>query len=80
MTPQTPRVLAAASGSVASRQATAVAANLASTFEAQLVILRVVPPVEYRSEFQCFVRLIRRRDAPSPPGDGCVCDRLRSRL
>ncbi len=48
MTPQTPRVLAAASGSVASRQATAVAANLASTFDAQLVILHVVAPVEYR--------------------------------
>jgi nucleotide-binding universal stress UspA family protein len=41
-------VLVAASGSLASRQATAVAANLASTFEAQLVILHVVPPVEYR--------------------------------
>ncbi len=48
MTPQTPRVLVAASGSLASRQATAVAANLASTFEAQLVILHVVPAVEYR--------------------------------
>lgn len=48
VTPQTPRVLVAASGSLASRQATAVAANLASTFEAQLVILHVVPPVEYR--------------------------------
>ena len=48
MTPLIPRVLVAASGSVASRQATAVAANLASTFEAQLVILHVVPPVEYR--------------------------------
>jgi nucleotide-binding universal stress UspA family protein len=48
MTPQTPRVLVAASGSLASRQATAVAANLASTFEAQLVILHAVPAVEYR--------------------------------
>ena len=48
VTPQTPRVLVAASGSLASRQAAAVAANLASTFEAQLVILHVVPPVEYR--------------------------------
>jgi universal stress protein A len=48
MTPQTPRVLLAASGSVASRQATAVAADLASTFDAKLTILHVVPPVEYR--------------------------------
>jgi nucleotide-binding universal stress UspA family protein len=48
VTPQTPRMLVAASGSLASRQATAVAANLASTFEVQLVILHVVPPVEYR--------------------------------
>lgn len=48
MTPQIPRMLVAASGSLASRQATAVAANLASTFEAQLVILHVVAPVAYR--------------------------------
>lgn len=48
MTPQTPRVLVAVSGSVAFRQATAVAANLASTFEAQLMILHVAAPVEYR--------------------------------
>jgi nucleotide-binding universal stress UspA family protein len=48
MTPQTPRVLLAASGSAASRHATAVAADLASTFDAQLAILHVVPPVEYR--------------------------------
>jgi nucleotide-binding universal stress UspA family protein len=48
MTPQIPRVLVAASASLASRQATAVAATLASTFEAQLVTLHVVAPVEYR--------------------------------
>ena len=48
MTPQAPRVLLAASGSEASRHATSVAADLASTFDAQLVILQVVPPVEYR--------------------------------
>ena len=48
MTPQAPRLLLAASGSEATRHATGVAANLASTFEAQLVILHVVPPVEYR--------------------------------
>jgi nucleotide-binding universal stress UspA family protein len=48
MTPQTPRLLLAASGSQASRQATAVAADLASTFDAQLMILHVVPSVAYR--------------------------------
>jgi nucleotide-binding universal stress UspA family protein len=48
MTPQNPRVLLAASGSEASRHATAVAADLASTFDAQLMILHVVAPVEYR--------------------------------
>jgi universal stress protein A len=48
MTPQTPHVLLAASGSEASRHATAVAADLASTFDARLTILHVVPPLEYR--------------------------------
>jgi nucleotide-binding universal stress UspA family protein len=48
MTRQTPRLLLAASGSQASRHATAVAGELASTFDAQLVILDVVAPVEYR--------------------------------
>lgn len=48
MTPQAPRVLLAASGSDASQHATAVAADLASTFSAALTILHVVPPVEYR--------------------------------
>jgi nucleotide-binding universal stress UspA family protein len=48
MTPQTPRVLLAASGSEASRHATAVAADLASTFDAQLAILHVTQPLEYR--------------------------------
>jgi Universal stress protein family len=65
VTPQTPRVLVAASGSVASRQATAVAANLASTFEAQLVILRVVPPVEYRvGRLAPTLPITRRLDDP----------------
>ncbi len=41
-------MLLAASGSEASRHATSVAADLASTFDARLVILHVVPPVEYR--------------------------------
>jgi nucleotide-binding universal stress UspA family protein len=48
MTEQTPRVLVAASGSSASRRAIVVAADLASTFDAQLVILHVVAPIEYR--------------------------------
>jgi nucleotide-binding universal stress UspA family protein len=48
VTPQAPRVLLAASGSEASRHATTVAADLASTFSAALTILHVVPPVEYR--------------------------------
>src|ERR1700733_1425822 len=48
MTRQAPRLLLAASGSQASRHAAAVAAELASTFDAQLVILHVVAPVEYR--------------------------------
>ena len=48
MTPQHPRILLAASGSAASRPAAVVAADLASTFNAQLTILNVVAPVEYR--------------------------------
>ncbi len=48
MTPHTPHVLLAASDSEASRHATAVAADLASTFDARLTILHVVPPLEYR--------------------------------
>lgn len=48
MTSQTPHMLLAASGSEASRRATVVAAALASTFDAQLTIVHVVPPVEYR--------------------------------
>jgi nucleotide-binding universal stress UspA family protein len=48
MTPQAPRMLLAASGSEASRRATVVAADLASTFDAQLTIVHVVPAVEYR--------------------------------
>jgi nucleotide-binding universal stress UspA family protein len=48
MTPQVPRVLLAASGSEASRRASLLAADLASTFNAQLTIVHVVAPVEYR--------------------------------
>jgi nucleotide-binding universal stress UspA family protein len=65
VTPQTPRVLVAASGSLASRQATAVAANLASTFDAQLVILHVVAPVEYRvGRLAPTLPITRRLDDP----------------
>lgn len=48
MTPRHPGILLAASGSAASRQATVVAADLASTFNAQLAILHVTAPLEYR--------------------------------
>ena len=48
MTRNASRLLLATSGSRASRHATAVAAELASTFDAQLVILHVVAAVEYR--------------------------------
>jgi nucleotide-binding universal stress UspA family protein len=65
MTAQTPRVLLAASGSQASRQATTVAADLASTFEAQLVILHVVGPVEYRvSRLAPTLPISRQLDDP----------------
>lgn len=40
--------MAAVSGSDASRRATAVAADLANTFDARLTILHVVPPLRYR--------------------------------
>jgi nucleotide-binding universal stress UspA family protein len=40
--------MVAVSGSDASRRATAVAAELASTFDARLAILHVVPPLKYR--------------------------------
>ena len=48
MTPQTPRLLLATSGSAASRHATAIAADLASAFDAELTILHVVAPSAYR--------------------------------
>ena len=48
MTPKNPRLLLAASGSLASRHATSIASDLASTFEAKLTILHVVPATEYR--------------------------------
>jgi nucleotide-binding universal stress UspA family protein len=40
--------MAAVSGSDASRRATAVAADLANTFDARLTLLHVVPPLRYR--------------------------------
>jgi nucleotide-binding universal stress UspA family protein len=65
MTPQTPRVLLAASGSEASKEATAVAADLASTFDAQLMILHVAPPVEYRvGRLAPTLPITRRLDDP----------------
>ena len=65
MTPQARRVLLAASGSEASRQATAVAADLASTFSAALTILHVVPPVEYRvGRLAPTIPITRRLDDP----------------
>ena len=48
MSRQTPEVIVAVSGSDASRRATAVAAELANTFDARLTILHVVPPLRYR--------------------------------
>jgi nucleotide-binding universal stress UspA family protein len=45
---QSPEVIVAVSGSDASRRATAVAAELANTFDARLTILHVVPPLRYR--------------------------------
>jgi nucleotide-binding universal stress UspA family protein len=65
VTSQAPRVLLAASGSEASRQATAVAADLASTFSAALAILHVVPSVEYRvGRLAPTVPITRRLDDP----------------
>ncbi len=65
MTPQAPRLLLAASGSEASRHATSVAADLASTFDAQLVILHVVPPLEYRvGRLAPTLPIIRQLDDP----------------
>ena len=65
MSQQTPRVLLAASGSAASRRATLVAADLASTFDAQLVILHVLPPVEYRvGRLAPTLPITRRLDDP----------------
>src|SRR5437588_12485475 len=65
MTPQHPRILLAASGSAASRPAAVVAADLASTFNAQLTILNVVAPVEYRvGRLAPTLPITRRLDDP----------------
>jgi nucleotide-binding universal stress UspA family protein len=48
MSRQAPELIVAVNGSDASRRATAVAADLANTFDAQLTILHVVPPLKYR--------------------------------
>lgn len=65
MTAQTPWVLLATSGSPASRRATAVAAGLASTFDAELVILHVVAPIQYRvGRLAPTLPITRRLDDP----------------
>jgi len=65
MTVQTPRVLLATSGSAASRRASAVAADLASTFDAELVILHVLAPIEYRiGRLAPTLPITRRLDDP----------------
>lgn len=65
MTRQSPLVLLAASGSEASRRATVVAADLASTFDAQLTILHVTPPLEYRvGRLAPTLPITRRLDDP----------------
>jgi nucleotide-binding universal stress UspA family protein len=65
MTRQTPRVLLAASGSEASRRATVVAADLASTFEAPLTILHAVAPTAYRvGRLAPTLPITRRLDDP----------------
>jgi nucleotide-binding universal stress UspA family protein len=65
MTPQHPRILLAASGSAASRQAAAIAGDLASTFNAQLTILHVVAPVQYRvGRLAPTLPVTRRLDDP----------------
>jgi len=65
MTRQAPRLLLAASGREASRHATDVAAELASTFDAELVILHVVAPVEYRvGRLAPTLPISRRLDDP----------------
>src|SRR2546421_4827401 len=65
MTPQQPRILLAASGSAASRRAAVIAADLASTFNAQLTILHVVAPVEYRvGRLAPTLPVTRRLDDP----------------
>jgi nucleotide-binding universal stress UspA family protein len=48
MSREAPELIAAVSGSGASRRAAAVAADLADTFDARLTMLHVVPPLRYR--------------------------------
>jgi nucleotide-binding universal stress UspA family protein len=48
MSQEAPQLTVAVSGSDASGRATAVAAQLASTFDARLAILHVVPTLKYR--------------------------------
>ena len=65
MTPRDPRILLATSGSDASQQATIIAADLASTFNAQLTIVHVLAPLEYRAaRLGPTVPIIQRLDDP----------------
>jgi nucleotide-binding universal stress UspA family protein len=48
VTPTSARIVVATNGSPASRHATGVAAELASTFAAELTAVHVVPAIEYR--------------------------------
>jgi nucleotide-binding universal stress UspA family protein len=65
MTRQSPLVLLAASGSEASRRAAVVAADLASTFDAQLTILHVASPLAYRvGPLALTLPITRRLDDP----------------
>lgn len=64
-TPHAPRMLVAASGSAASRRATAIAAELACTFDAELTILHVIPATEYRTtRLGPILPINRRLDDP----------------
>ncbi len=48
MSREAPAVLVAVSGSTASQRACQTAAELSSTFDAQLTVLHVIPPLRYR--------------------------------
>jgi nucleotide-binding universal stress UspA family protein len=65
MTPDRPRILVATNGSPSARRAIAVAADLASTFNAKLFVLHVVSPVEHRvGRLMPTLPVTRRLDDP----------------